>query len=81
VKVLIVYCFAYALLLGFGIRSIRKNGRKREAVWYILLIGWCILINVSSILGTPTGLITQLQDVIFLPVGQWLQYLLGGVST
>jgi ABC-type Co2+ transport system permease subunit len=72
-----IFAAAYAALLYYGLRSIRKNGRKQEMIWYVALVGWCVYMNVAKMLHLPGGSVAQLHHFFFSPIGEWLKYVLG----
>ena len=77
-ETVIVCLIGYVLLLAIGIRRIRQKGRTSEAVWYSLIIGWCMYMSLAKWLNWRTGSITDFQYLIYAPLGQWLIQMLGG---
>lgn len=69
---------AYLLLLGFGLRSIWRKGRKRDTVWFLGLVGWCTYMSLAKVYDWPSGSILTLHTSLFSPVGQWLEHFIGG---
>lgn len=72
---------AYAVLIVFGVRYLRKEGRKREIFLFLGLIGWCVYMSAARIFALPSGSIGTLNYLIFAPAGKWVSYLLGDPSS
>ncbi|MFC5470752.1 hypothetical protein ACFPPD_18860 [Cohnella suwonensis] len=73
----VLNAMAYVLLLVVGLRSIGKNGRKREMAMYAGLIGWSAYMSFAQRLHWPSGSLADLQYMIVAPVGQWINHWLG----
>lgn len=69
----------YAALLTVGLRTIRKEGRARDGVLYVAIIGWCAYMSAAKHWQLPSGSIIQLHSWTFFSLGKWISNLLGGL--
>ncbi|WP_197035568.1 hypothetical protein [Paenibacillus sp. UNC451MF] len=68
----------YALVLYLGIRSISAKGPVREILLYACIIGWCAYLSLGKLYGWPQLSVVAPIHAVFLPVGKWLEQLMGG---
>jgi hypothetical protein len=69
---------SYTAFLWMGIRSIVRKGRRTDLFWYVCLTGWCVYLSLGKLYGwTGPGIVSPV-NALFLPVGKWMEQLLGG---
>ncbi|GAA4838053.1 hypothetical protein GCM10023310_14670 [Paenibacillus vulneris] len=71
----------YAAVLFLGIRSMLKQGSARELFLYAGLIGWCAYLTLSKLFDWPQLSVIAPVQILFLPVGKWIEHVMGGPTT
>jgi len=67
-----------AVLWLIGIRSLRKDGTRREQICYTVLLAWCVYIFLSSRYNWISLTIADLNKAVFFPLGQWIDLMVIG---
>ncbi|MEW9670466.1 hypothetical protein [Ammoniphilus sp. 3BR4] len=71
--------FVHGIILYFVVRSLRKQKKTKELLLFISLMLFSAYAGIaeSASLPLPTFVVKG-EDVIFRPIGKWIEQMLGG---